>query len=148
MQHLLKCVKRSFNTIKRLKKSIPLFLNDSEELVRRCRKKAIKSNGEVHKNAFYSGYHEISVDRSKYRSYKKTLQKIPKNESVDNWRLIKGIVRCIKPIKGIEEIKADPYKNNPAHALIVCDSKREKRNEIADSLSKAFHKIPEEKYGL
>ena len=148
MQHLLKCVKRSFNIIKRLNKNIPLFLNDSEELVRRCRKRAIKSDGKIHKNAFYFGYHKISVDRSKYKSYKETLQDIPETETIDNWWLIKGIVKYIKPIKGVEEVKADPRENNPAHALIICDSKKEKKNEIAESLSKVFQKIPKEKYRL
>ena len=148
MQHLLKCVKRSFNIIKRLNKNIPLFLDDSEELVRRCQKKAIKSDGKIHKNAFYFGYHRISVDRSKYRSYKKTLQDISETENIDNWRLIKGIVKYIKPVKGVEEVTADPLENNLAHALIICDSSREKRNKIAESLSKVFQKISKEEYGL
>ena len=148
MQILLKCVKKSFNIIKRLKENIPLLLDDSEELVRRCPKKSIKSNGQINKNAFYFGYYKISVDRSKYKPYKKILQGIPKTDSLDNWWLIKGIVQYIKPIKGVEEVKADPFENNPAHALIICDSRKEKRNEIARSLSKAFHKIPEEQYRL
>ena len=141
MQTLLRCVKRSFvNTIKRLKKKIPLILDDSEELVRRCQKKAIKSNGKIHKNAFYFGYHEISVDRSKYRSYKQTLQGRLKTDSIDNWQLIKSIVKHVKPIPGVEEVKASPEKNNPAHALIICDSRREKRNTIAQSLTQVFQK--------
>ena len=148
MQILLKCVKKSFNIIQRLKKNIPLLLDDSEELVRRCPEKFIKSNGQINKNAFYFGYHEISVDRFKYSSYKKTLQGIPKTDSLDNWRLIKGIVQYIKPIKGVAEVKADSLENNPAHALIICDSRKEQRNKIADSLSGVFHKIPEEKYRL
>ena len=106
MKSLLKCVKRSFNIIKQLSKNISLFLDDSEELVRRCQKKAIKSNGEIHKSAFYFGYHKISVDRFKYRPYEKTLQEIPKTDRV-NWRLIKSIVQYIRPIKGVEEVKAD-----------------------------------------
>lgn len=148
MQHLLKCVKRSFNIVKRFNKNIPLFLNNSEELVRRCQKRFIKSDGKIHKNAFYFGYHRISVDRSKYRSYKKTLQDISETENIDNWRLIKGIVKYIKPVKGVEEVTADPLENNSAHALIICDSNREKRNEIAESLSKVFQKISKEEYGL
>ena len=146
MQILLKYVKKSFNLIKRLKKKIPLILDDSEELVRRCPKKFIKSNGQVNKNAFYFGYHEISVDRLKYSSYKKTLQGIPKTDSLDNWRLIKGIVKCVKLIEGVQTVKADPLENNPAHALIICDSRKEQRNKIANLLSGVFHQIPEEKY--
>jgi len=146
VKSLLSYVKKSFNIVKRLSKNIPSFLNDSEELVRRCQKRAIKNNGEVHKNAFYFGYHKISVDRSKYRSYKKTFQGIPKTDSIDNWRLIKGVVQHIKPVKGVEEIKADPLENNPAHALIICDSRKEKRNDIASDLSKIFTKVLDEKY--
>ena len=149
MKILLKCVKRNFiNITKWLRKKIPLILDDSEELVRRCQKKAIKSNGRIHKNAFYFGYHEISVDRSRYRSYKKTLQERPKTDSIDNWRLIKSIVQHIKPIPGVEEVKASPEKNNPAHALIICDSRIEKRKVIAQSLVQVFQKIPEEEYKI
>lgn len=144
MKSLLRCVKRSFNIIKQLSKNIPQFLDDSEELVRRCRKRAIRSNGKIHKNVFFNHYPNISVDRSKYRPYKKTLQDIPKNESIDSWFLIGGIVKQIRPIKGVK-IKADPLKNNPAHALIICDSK-EKKSDIAVELFKVLHKIPEEKY--
>ena len=147
MKSLLNCVKRSYNIIKQLSKNIPPFLDDSEELVRRCRKKAIRSNGKIHKSVFFNYYPRISVDRSKYRTYKKTLQDIPKNESIDSWFLIGGIVKQIRPIKGVEAVKADPLlENNPAHALIVCDSRRNKRNEIAGSLSEVFCKIPEENY--
>lgn len=150
MKSLLSYVKRNYNIIKRLSKNIPPFLDDSEELVRRCRKKAIRSNGKIHKSVFFNYYPEISVDRSKYRPYKKTLQDIPKNESIDSWFLIGGIVKQIRPIKGVKEVKADPLplKKNPAHALIICDSKKEKKNDIAVELFKVFKKIPEEKYRL
>lgn len=146
MQIFLKYVKRSFNIIRRLSKHIPLTLDDSEELVRRCKKKVIRGNGRIHRNAFYFGYHKISVDRSKYRPYKKTLQEIPGNENINNWRLIKGTVRYIKLISGVEKVVADPTGNNLAHALIICDSNIKKRNEIAESLSAVFQKIPEEQY--
>lgn len=148
MKFLLKCVKKSLPLLKLLKRSIPSLIDNSEELVRRCRKKNIRNNGGIHKSSFYFGYHELSVDRSKYRSYKKTLQDIPKNENIDDWRLIQGITQYIKPIKGVEELKANPVKNNPAHALIVCDSRKEKRNEIAESLSKVFTNIPKTKYKI
>ena len=147
MKILLKCVKKSFNIIKWLKKSLPSsLLDDSEELVRRCPKKFIRNNGQINKNAFYFGYPTVSVDRSNYKPYKKTLQDIPKNHSIDSWFLIGGIVEKIRLSKGVKEVKADPIENNPAHALIICNSKREKRNEIADSLSNVFYKIPEKKY--
>ena len=151
MQILLECVKKSFNIIKRFKKNIPLFLDDSEELVRRCQKKAIRKNGKIHKSVFFNKYYpNISVDRSRYRSYKKTLQDIPKNKSIDSWRLIGGLVKHIRPIKGVREVKADPLfkNNNPAHALIVCDSNRAERNEIANSLAEVFYKISEKEYKL
>ena len=150
MQVFLKCVKKSFNIIKwlikRLRKNIPLILDDSEELVRRCQKRAIRSNGKIHKSVFFYHYPEISVDRSKYRPYKQTLQVIPETENTDNWFLIGGIVQNIRPIEGVEEVKANPLENNPAHALIVCDSGTEKRNKIAGSLSEVFQKISEEEY--
>ena len=145
MKILLRCVK-SFNIIKWLNKKIPSLLDDSEDLVRRCQKKSIRNNGKIHQNAFYFGYNKISVDRSKYRHYKKTIQGIPKNQTIGDWRLIKGIVKCIRPIKGVEKIKADPKENNQAHALIICDSRKEKRNEVAKSLSEVFEEIPAEKY--
>ncbi len=153
MQILLRCVKKSFSIIKRLNKKIPLFLDDSEGLVRRCEKKAIRQNGKIHRSVFYFGYNEISTDRSKYRTYKETFQHIPADANSDKWGLIEGIVKCIRKTTGVIEVKADPkYKcpnpkdDNPAHALIVCDPRKEQRNEIAGSLSKVFREVPEEKY--
>lgn len=155
MQILLRCAKKSFNIIKLLNKNIPLFLDDSEGLVRRCEKKAIRQNGKIHKSVFYSGYNEISTDRSKYRTYQETFQYIPTDTNPNKWGLIEGIVKCIRETTGVIEVKADPKyncpnpkDNNPAHALIICDSRREKRNEIAGSLSEVFQEVPEEKYKL
>ncbi|MDE0151317.1 MAG: hypothetical protein OXK80_02315 [Bdellovibrionales bacterium] len=55
-------------------------------------------------------------------------------------------MRYIKLISGVEKVVADPTGNNLAHALIICDSNIKKRNEIAESLSAVFQKIPEEQY--
>ena len=149
MQNFWKCVRRKFSIkiTKRLRWSIPVLIADSEELVRRCRKKSIKKNGKIHHNAFYFGYHEISVDRSKYRSYKNTLQAV-RNGDISDWCLIRGIVQNIKPIPGVKKIISDFLKNNPAHALIVCTKGEKERNRIAKELKEKFQKIPEEQYKL
>ena len=128
------------------KKSIPLDIEESEELVRRCKKKNIRQNGKIHKNTFYFGYNKISTDRSKYRTYKETFKYIPKKEDLDKWGLIKGIVQYIRKIDGVIEVKADPIKDNLAHALIICNPDKEKRNDIASSLSCVFKEIPDEEY--
>ena len=146
MQNFWKCVKRKFSVIKWLNQNIPLFIADSEELVRRCRKKAIRNNGEINKNAFYFGYNKISVDRSKYRSYEKTLQAILAIEDINDWCLIKGIAQKIRSVQGVEKVISNPLENNPAHALIVCISEKKERNQIAAALTEKFQKIPEKQY--
>ena len=149
MQNFWKCVKRKFNIIKWPSQNIPEFIADSEELVRRCKKKAIRNNGKINKNAFYYGYHEISVDRSRYRSYEKTLHAILP-EDPNDWCLIKGIVQNIKLVQGVEKIISDPspHENNPAHALIVCTKDLKKRSQIAAALTEKFQKIPKKQYEL
>lgn len=149
MQILLRCAKESYNyIIKLLKRNIPLLLEDTEELVRRCEKKAIKTNGEIHKNAFYFGYNRISTDRSKYRTYQETFKYIPADANPDKWGLIKGIVKYIRRTTGVIEVIADPKKENPAHALIVCDPDDKKKKDIASDLSKIFTEVSDKEYRI
>lgn len=68
-------------------------------------------------------------------------QYIPTGANPDKWGLIKGIVKYIRKTTGVIEVKADPKDNNPAHALIVCDPKKEKKMKYLDHYLKYFKKF-------
>lgn len=124
-------------------------MDDSEEIVRRCRTKAVKASGKIHKNAFYFGHPEISVDRSKYRTYRETLSDLKKGEDINKWTLIKALARSARAAPAVLEVKADPAFANPAHALVICEPEPGKKQVAAEglaaafeeALSPAFHKI-------
>lgn len=113
-------------------------LSETEELVRRCKSKVIRNNGKIHKNAFYFGHPEVSVDRRDYRHYKKTI------DSYKDWILIEAIVEKIRPIQGVKEVKPNPISSNLSHTLIVCDLN--KRNIVAENLSGIFKQVTDEKF--
>ena len=144
---LIKQLKRLFfyltqllNKNLKLVNTPPGELEDSEELTRRCKERAIRKDGSIRQDAFCFGHPNISVDRSKYRSYEDTVKAGPTNI---RWLLVKGIVREIRNVNGVNEVSSNPVQDNPAHAFNKMRNGFPKKTKLQKIFLKKFKKVEE-----
>jgi hypothetical protein len=116
-------------------------VTDDEILYRRVTytKHTVKSDGSISSAAFGGDADsEPSVDRAKLRGYDPRNSRTEPSQCIAS--LVAGDVRAISTSERTIDVKADPLRDNPAHALITAKPPFLNENRAAKNVAKDFRR--------